>query len=513
METEHRHIARNVTLVAMTFGLAALAGVVRNILIARQFGIGETLDAYYASFKLPDMLFTILAGGALSTAFIPVLAEHVALGDRRAAWRLTAAVMNWVVIAVGALALVAALLAPWLVRMVIAPGFPPAQQAETAAIMRVLLLSTLVFSVSGLLSSALNGFKHFLFPALSAVVYPLGVAAGALWLAPRWGVLGLAAGAVLGSLLHLLIKAPALLRFGFRWWPILQAGPGELRRVAVLFGPRILDLAVFQATTLLMTNLASREGAGAVSSLEWGWDAMQLPETVIGTAFGLVLFPTIAQYAARRELDRFQVALTESLGTVLAFAVPASVGLILLGRELLAVLYQRGAFDAQATEAVYAALLFFALGLSAHATLELAARSFFAIQDTLTPLIVAAAAGAFQIALGFLLLGPLSYAGLALANSVAVTCEVIALLWLMRRRLAAPHFTNLLRTLVRASLASILTAAALLAVRSAGDRAGLDAMTQLLLQASAGVLAYLLACAILRVREPFQFVLALAGRA
>jgi putative peptidoglycan lipid II flippase len=229
-------------------------------------------------------LFTIVAGGALATAFIPVFADYVAAGDlrhqranRRNAWRLTAAVLNWVVLIVSSLALFAALLAPFLVRYLIAPGFDAVQQAETTSVMRIVLLSTVVFGISAVLGSALNGLKHFLLPALAPVVYPLGIAAGALWLAPTMGIEGMAIGAVIGSVLHLLIKVPALIKYDFRWSPVLRLGDGGVRRVAILMGPRVLDLAVFHLTLLATTNLASRLGSGSVSALEWGWDAMQLP--------------------------------------------------------------------------------------------------------------------------------------------------------------------------------------------------------------------------------------------
>ena len=193
-----RHIARNVLIVAASFGLAAATGLFRNAVIAATFGIGSQLDAYYAAFKLPDLLFTIVAGGALATALIPVFADYVATGDqektragRRAAWRFTAAVLNWVVLIVSLLALLAALLAPLLVRHVIAPGFGPEQQAETVAVMRIVLISTVIFGISAVLGSALNGLKHFLLPALAPAVYPLGVAAGAYgchrpWACAAW---------------------------------------------------------------------------------------------------------------------------------------------------------------------------------------------------------------------------------------------------------------------------------------------------------------------------------------
>jgi len=507
-----RHLARNVLLVAGAFVLAAVAGLIRNALIARQFGIGADLDAYYAAFKLPDLLFTIVAGGALATAFIPVFAGFVAAGDREGAWRLASAITNWVALVAGALAGLVALAAPWLVRTVIAPGFSPAQAEETADVMRIVLVSTLIFSVSALQGSILHGFKHFLLPALAPVVYPVGVIAGAIWLAPAWGVRGLAAGAVIGAALHLAIKIPGLLRFGFRWRPILDTGDGAVRKVAVLLGPRVLDLGVFHLTLLATTNLASRLGAGSVSALEWGWDAMQLPETIIGTAFGLVAFPTLAELAARGDRAGLRATLNESLRTVLALAVPAAVGLILLGRPLLALLYQRGAFDAAATEAVYTALRFYALGLAAHVCLELAARAFFAQQDTVTPLLLAAASAGANILLAALLMGPLGHGGLALANSLAVTAEVLALLLILRQRLGGMGGRALGRLLLRALAAAAMMGGAILLLTAYASRAGWGNLMTLAAAGAVGGGVYLAACQALGVRELPRFVAAVIGR-
>ena len=334
-----------------------MAGLFRNAVIAATFGIGSELDAYYAAFKLPDLLFSIVAGGALATAFIPVFADFVAGGDRRGAWRLTSAVLNWVIILITLLACVAALIAPVPgPRRSSRPASPRRSRPRPSSVMRIVLLSTILFGMSAVLGSALNGLKHFLLPALAPVVYPLCIAAGALFLAPTMGVRGLAVGAVVGALLHLLIKVPALIKYGFRWSPLLRMGDGSVRRVAVLMGPRVLDLALFHLTLLATTNLASRLGPGSVSALQWGWDAMQLPETIIGTTFGLVAFPTLAELAAQGNRDGLRRTLGESLRTVLAFAVPAAAGLILLGRPLLALLYQRGSFDTAATQAVYSTL-------------------------------------------------------------------------------------------------------------------------------------------------------------
>lgn len=506
------HIVRNVLVVAISFGLAAAAGLLRNIIIGAEFGIGADLDAYYAAFKLPDLLFTIVAGGALATAFIPVFADFLAQDDRTDAWRLASAITNIVVLVVATTAIVVGLLAPWLVRTVIAPGFSPAAQAETVQVMRIVLVSTVIFGISAVQGSVLHGFKHFLLPALGAALYPLGIAAGALFLAPTMGVTGLAIGAVVGSLLHLLIKVPALIYYGFRWWPVLDVRTPAVRRVGVLMVPRILDLAVFQLTLVAMTNLASRLGPGGVSSVEWGWDAMQLPETIIGTAFGLVAFPTMAELAARGAQSQLRSTLGETLRSVIALTVPATVGLILLGQPLLTLLYQRGAFDAASTDAVYATLRFFALGLVAHSCLELAARAFFAQKDTVTPLYVAIGSAVVNIALAIVLMGPLGAGGLALANSLAITAEVLVLMAILRRRWHGVEGRQILRTLIRVGLASLVMGVAVAAVLAGAQQAGLPTLFVLLAGGLVGVVTYIIAGLLFGVREIRRLPAALFGR-
>ena len=491
--------------------MATGAGLLRNVIIARQFGIGSQLDAYIAAFKLPDLLFTIVAGGALATAFIPVLAEFLAAEDRAGAWRLASAITNLVVLLVSVLASLAALLAPWLVSRLIAPGFSPVQQAETVVVMRLVLISTIIFGISAIQSSVLHGFKHFLLPALAPVVYPLGIAAGAVWLAPHWGVSGLAIGAILGAALHLAVKVPGLIHYGFRWQPVLDLNSQAVRRVLVLMGPRILDLGVFHLTLVATTNLASRLSEGSVSALEWGWDAMQIPETIIGTAFGLVAFPTLAALSAAGDLAGLRHTLSQTLRMIIVLAVPATFGLILLGRPILALVYQRGAFDASATLAVFTALQFYALGLTAHACLEVAARAFFAQQDTITPLIVAAIFGALNIGLAALLMGPLGHGGLALANSLAITAEVAVLLFILHRRLAGLETGQILATLGQAVIASGVMGVVIVGVLQAGAES-MPALVLVGLASALGFGAYVGAGLLLRMRSLTELRLALLGR-
>ncbi|NLG26840.1 MAG: hypothetical protein GX557_02960, partial [Chloroflexi bacterium] len=300
--------ARNVLTVSASYALAAAMGLLRDTVLARRFGMGADLDAYYAGFRLPELLFTLVAGGALATALVPTLMSTQAQEGPSAMGRLISAVANIVLTVAGLLALLAALLSPWLVRTIIAPGFDAAHQAETVAVMRLALVSTLIFALSSIQTSLLHSQRHFALPALAPVLYPLGLIAGAQWFAPHLGLRGLALGAIVGALLHLVVQWPALLRLHVRWQPVYDLGRRAVRRVFVLMGPRILDLGLFQLTLLATANLASRIGSGSVSSLEWGWQLMQFPETIIGTAIGLVALPTLSDLAARRDLPGLRAA-------------------------------------------------------------------------------------------------------------------------------------------------------------------------------------------------------------
>lgn len=510
ISVQGRHIARNTLFVGASFGLAAVVGLARDVVIARHFGIGADLDTYYAAFRLPELLFTIVAGGALATAFIPVFAEFLARCDAEGAWRLTSAVTNLVLLVVSALAALAALGAPHLVRLLIAPGFDPSAQAETASLMRLVLVSTVIFGVSAMATSALHGLKHFALPALAPVVYPLGVTAGALWLAPAMGVRGLALGAIGGALLHLVIQVPGLIRYGFRWRPVLSLRARPVRQVLALMGPRVVDLGVWHLTLLATTNLASRLAAGSIAALEWGWGVMQFPETIIGTAFGLVALPTLADLAAQGDIAGLRHTLGETLRAVLALTVPATLGLILLGRPLLSLLYQRGAFDAAASDAVYAALYWYAPGLVGHSSLELVARAFFAQKDTVRPLIIAAVWSAVSIGLGMVLMGAMGHGGLALANSLAISGEVLTLLLVLRRRWRGVGGRALLIPLARIGGATAIMGAAVLVALDLVARAGLGGSAAVAGGVLAGAAAYAAAGYLLGMQElrwPLQVIL------
>ena len=458
-------IARAAGLVMALFVVSRVLGLVREMVISYQFGTSGDLDAYLAAFRLPDILFQIVAGGALASAFIPTFATLLARQDDKGAWRLTSAIINLVLILTSTFAALAALLAPWLVSTIIAPGFDAQRQALTADLMRLMLITPVIFGLSGVFMGILNAQQHFLLPALAPILYNLGIILGALILAPDMGVMGLAAGVVAGALGHLLVQVPGLVRFGLRYTPTLGLKEPSVREVGRLMLPRVVGLAAVQINFLVNTILASGLVPGSLTAINFAWLLMLLPQGVFAQSVATAAFPTFSTQAAKGQIAEMRSTLSATLRAILYLALPAAVGLIVLRRPLVQLIFQRGAFTETSTEMVAWALAFFALGLPAHAVVELVVRAFYALHDTKTPVMVGIGAMVLNVILSltfiaiFEALGWMPHGGLALSNSLATTIEMTVLLGIIRRRLGGLQGKRMLPSLARIGLASLLMGA------------------------------------------------------
>lgn len=456
------------TLIVMGGMLASLAiGIVRQRVVAVRFGTSGELDAFTAANGIPELLFTMLAGGALAFAFIPVYSEFLDRKDGKGANNLVSSVLNLVLILIAAASALVAVFAPVLVRAPwgIGPNFPPEIQTLTAQLMRVLLFSTVIFAVSSIVTGALHAHQHFLLPAVTPVMYSGGIIFGAAVLEPTMGVFGLAWGAVIGASLHLLVQVPGLFIFRIRWRPIFDLKSPALQRVAVLMAPRVVDLLMARVSIdWINSNLGSGLGEGRVSALRYSYQLMNMPWTLIGTAIGIAVFPTMAAFAARKDMEAQRQALSGSLRAILTLALPAAVGLIVLGRPIIRLLYEGGEFTAQSTELVYYALQFYAITLISQSMLEVVVRAFAAQQDTLTPLLVSFFTTALNIGLAIWLSRPerLAHGGLALANGIAVGIESLIGLTILHIRWRGIHARQIIVDTLKAGVSAAAMGGAVL---------------------------------------------------
>jgi putative peptidoglycan lipid II flippase len=460
-------VARSSLLIAILFSADKLLGLLRQAIIGRQFGVSEVLDAFNAANNLPDLLYAVISGGALAMAFIPVLSETMERGGRKETWKLFSRVANWAFLITGVLSIAFAVAAPQIVRaeLGVAPGFTPELQALVSDLMRLNLIATLLFSLSGLVVAGLQANQHFFLPALAPVVFDLGQIFGAIVLAPSegyqvlgitlpaadFGVHGLVYGVIIGAALHLGVQIPGLVRFKFRWTPKLGIRHEGLRKVFRLMTPRIFTIGAFNLIFVLQDNLASRLDVGSVTALAYGWLIMQVPETIIGTAIGTAILPTLSELIAKKDWTAFEASLSRTVRVILALTIPITVLLIVGIRPLVEVVFN---FDAYGTDLVVWAARAYLLGLVGHSLLEIAARAFYAQQNAKLPLVAAGVSMVIFFGLSIALFRPLKAAGIGLSNSIAFTVEAIFLLLILRR--SFPRILQLHRPMVRICIGSVL---------------------------------------------------------
>jgi len=460
--TANRQIARAAGTVMLAFIISNLIGLLRTILVAKAFGTSTAMEAFTPANRVSETLFTLVAAGALGSAFIPTFTGLLTKGDRRGAWQLASAILNLVLLIVTLLAAIAFFFAPQIVRYLLASGFAtdPEKLALTISLTRLMLPSTVIFGLSGLVMAILNSHQVFLIPALTPSMYSLGMIFGVEVLAPRLGIYGLAWGVLIGAVLHLAVQIPALLRLRGQYFPILGLKLAAVREVASLMGPRLFGVAIVQLNFWVNTQLASLQPEGSVNGIFYAFTLMMMPQAAIAQSIAIAAMPTFSIQVAHGKLDEMRASLAASLRGVLLLSVPASLGLMLLRQPLVVLLYQRGQFTAQSTELVTWALLWYGAGLVGHSVVEILARAFYSLHDTRTPVLVGAAAMSLNVLFSVVFsalfnhLGWAPHGGLALANSLATALEMVGLLVLMQRRLGGLDGRRVWQGAVQATLAA-----------------------------------------------------------
>ena len=433
-----------ILLIGLSFLGSRLLGAARAVVIADQYGATVELDAFWVAMRLPDLVFQLLAGATLASAFIPVYARVLEHRGEQAAWRLASIVLNWVLI--GTLAISAIVFfAADLIVPALAPGLGEDSGVQDEIISdavfltRVLLLSPILFSISGMLTGMLHARHHFLLPAISPMLYNLAIILGALLLPEELGVEALVIGVVAGTGLHLMVQLPALsaalTRSGGGMGLHFNLGDPQAREVLRLMAPRTLGLAAAQINLIVLTFFGSLVGDSSISALNFAWLLLMFPVGMFGMSLATAVFPSLAARAATGGPSAVNAMVSATLRFTLFLAIPASVGMLLLRDSIVSTLLEHGAFDAAASDLVSDALFFYSIGLFAHAAIEIVSRGFYVLGDTRTPVALAVSSMLLNIVLSALLVGPMELRGLGLALSIAAIAEFIALTLLLNVRL------------------------------------------------------------------------------
>jgi len=450
-------IARAAGVVSGATLLSRVLGFVRDLIIARTFGAGTTTDAFFAAFRLPNMLRELLGEGALSAAFIPVFTESLTKRGREAAWRLVWTVFTLLASLLVLLSLAGIVLAPALVRL-IAPGFQALPSKLNLAILlaRVMFPYILFVGLAALLMAILNAVGHFAAPALSPTMLNIAMIGCALYLAPHLDppILSLAIGVLLGGAGQLLIQMPVAWRRGMSAHRGLHLSDPSIRRIARLMAPGVAGLAVTQMNVFIGTLLASFLGEGSISILYYAFRLIQFPIGIFGVAIATAAFPAMARQAANHSFEEVGSTAAYAFRLVLFVTLPSMVALLVFRVPIVQLLFERGAFDRTVTLATADVLFFYALGLGAYVSTRVLVPAFYSIQDTGTPVKIGAVAVLVNVLSSLLLMRPLGAGGLALATALSSFVNLGLLLTTLRRRLGALGGESLWPPLLRMGVAA-----------------------------------------------------------
>jgi len=440
-------------------GLASrILGLVRDRFLASTFGAGDTLDVYYAAFRIPDLIYNILILGALSAAFIPVFTGLISQKKDKEAWDTTNGVMNLALAFVILLSLVFCLFAPYLMKL-ITPGFSPEKMTHVVLFTRIMFLSPVFLGISGIFGGILTSFRRFLIYSFAPIFYNLGIIFGVIVFVRLWGSIGLAWGVVLGAFLHMLIQYPAARHLGFRYNFAFRKYffDKDIRHILKLMIPRTMGIAVSQANLFIITIFASTLAAGSLAIFSFAQNLQSVPLGIFGVSFSIAAFPTLSALWATNDRKKFAETFSQTFCQIMFFVIPLSILILLLRAQIVRVTLGAGKFDWEDTTLTFECLKYFTLSLFAQSVVPLLTRSFYAIHNTKTPFYIALFSELINIVAVLLLIHRYGIQGLAMAFSLTSLIQMLLLFFALRAKFDDLGDKKIIKSIWQIALAAILS--------------------------------------------------------
>ncbi len=512
-------------LVALSSLVSRLLGIFRDRILASEFGAGETLDMYYAAFRIPDLIFNLLVLGALSAGFIPVfiallknpvqkLHDKLFGSNHEEAWKLANNILHLLAFTLIILSVVGFLFAPFIMKL-IAPGFNPGQREVTAALTRIMFLSPIFLGISSVFGGILQSFKRFFVYSLSPILYNIGIIVGAIYFVPTWGIYGLAWGVVLGAFLHMMVQIPAVFALGYRYKPSFDFRDSRVIKIVKMMVPRTMSLAISQINFLVITIIASTLAAGSLTVFNLANNLQSFPVGIFGISFAIAAFPAMSAMAFDRK--KLIKSFSKTIRQILFFVVPSTVLILTLRAQIIRVILGAGHFNWEDTVMTIYTLGYFSISLFAQATIPLLNRVFYARHNSRTPFYIGLVSAGFNVVLSILLAQKMGVMGLALAYSISMIINFI-LLWLaLKVEIGSLDESTILVSTIKFSSASIAAGITVQGVeRVILPIVDMTRLWGVLLQgftaATFGILVYFAFCALFKSEELDYFWCAIKRR-
>lgn len=502
-------------LVAFFSLVSRLLGVFRDRILAGEFGAGDTLDVYYAAFRIPDLIFNLLVLGALSAGFIPVFTalikqakkEAITSEDNQEAWLLVNNIINLLIIGLIVLCTVGIIFAPWLMR-IITPGFSQEKMDLTVSLTRIMFLSPIFLGLSSVLAGVLQSFRNFFIYSLAPIFYNIGIIIGALFLVPRYGIYGLAFGVILGALMHLAVQLPSVFSYGFRYRWTFDWKEFHVRRIFRMMIPRTMSLAIAQIDLIISTAIASTLMSGSLAIFNFANNLQAFPIGIFGISFATAAFPTLSAQVKNNE--KFVENFSSTVRKILFFIIPATILFVTLRAQIIRVVLGSGKFDWEDTVLTMSTLGYFSISLFAQAIIPLLVRMFYARGDSRRPFYIGLVSVATDIILGWTLSRFMGVAGIALGFSVANIVNFVLLWAVLRRQIGNMDELKILFSTVKFILASAACGLAVqLSKLAVWPFVDMNKFSGVIIQGAAaglaGITAYIFFSWLLRSEEFFSF--------
>jgi len=449
--------SQTITGAAIVIGAASFVSKIialfRDRIFAHYFGAGDVMDAYYAAFKIPDLVFNLLIVGALSAGFIPIFVELINK-DKKEAWKVTNTMINILGVLLIVISTILIIFTPQILKLVV-PGFAGEKFALTVLLSRIMFISPILLGISSVVSGVLQSFKAFLIYSLSPIMYNLGIIIGALFLVPIFGNQGLAMGVVLGALFHLLIQIPLFVQHGFKYQAIFDWKNSNVRKIFKLMLPRTLGMATSQINFLAITIIASTLASGSLAIFNFADNIQSVPTSIIGISFAIAIFPALSQMATNGENKKIIQHISETTKQIFFLIIPLTIIIIMLRAQIVRVVLGTGEFDWEATRLTFNALGIFAVSLFAQSLIPVLARSFYALQDTMTPLVTSIISTIINVIIAIYMSQKYGILGLIMTYSFSQIFQ-FALLWLLlRNKLGTLQEKNVFTSVFKISIAAV----------------------------------------------------------
>ncbi|MFH0913522.1 MAG: murein biosynthesis integral membrane protein MurJ [Candidatus Omnitrophota bacterium] len=501
----NKSIARSAGVIGFATLCSRLLGFIRDIVIARLFGVYVYAQAFIVAFKIPNLFRDLVGEGAANAAFVPVFSEYAVKRSKEEFWELANVTLNLLLVIVTAITLLGIIFSPLLVRL-IAPGFisDPRKLEITITLNRIIFPYILLISLAAYAMGVLNSLKHFSVPAFAPCLLNISIIVFALLFGE--GIKGLAFGVLTGGILQLAIQIPVLYKKGFRLNLFRRFQHPAAKTMGKLMLPRIFSSAIYQLNNFvdsIFGSLASIVGEGGVAALYFAYRLILFPVGIFSNAISQAILPTLSIQAIEDNNSQLKRTLSFGLRAVFFMLLPASVGFMVLAQNIIRVLFEHGRFDFYSSYMTADALFFYSIGLFAYGSTKILQSCFFALKDTLTPAKVSFFSLVINIILNFILMRPLRLGGLALATSISGILTFLILFLLLKKKLRGLDIETLALSFVRILLASICMGAvcALVSRNLVLGYGFLPKLLNLVLTITAGIISYIIFCFILRVGE------------